>query len=126
MEGTSMTEWTGPQSADEYYRLAMQPEFPNEMAFQITHENADPDKTFSKEGVEEIADKMHAFVMARIMGQWRKTGKAPKVMTAVLALEFDGRSDVREGDLPYFDIGVVGGLTQADGAHRIPRIKQKG
>ena len=124
-------ETLGPMERDEFYRMAVQPAFPDDMAFQLTHEDADPDRTFSIEGFEETIDQMQAFVMARSFAYWKKTGKPAKMMRAVLTVRFGDGSDtwldpITEQDLPYFDIGVIGGLTQLDGEKRIPRTKRKG
>lgn len=112
--------------SDEFYKLAVDPDFPNEMIFSLNAVNPDNPATFSKEGVEGITDQIHYYMMARIFGTWKRTGVAPKYMKAVVSLSFDDKphdeSELYDGQLPWFsgetdDIGLL----QVDGRHRIPR-----
>jgi hypothetical protein len=112
--------------ADQFYELAVDPNFPNEMIFSLNAVNPENPTTFSKEGVEGITDQLHHFLMARIFGSWKKTNMPPKHMKVHVSLTFDDvshdESELYDGALPWFSGEVDDiGLLQADGQHRIPR-----
>lgn len=110
--------------ADEFYKTAMEPGFMDEMVFQIHAANPKNPGTFSKEGVENTVDLMQSFIIARLMGRWKRTGKPPKEMKMHLKIEWVTDDDIADGWLPYFDADIRGnGLTQVDGQNRIPRNK---
>lgn len=62
-------EW----NRDEFYELAMHPDFPDEMSFQLDRPvKTNPTLTFSQEGVDQLAEQFRTFVMARIVGRSEK------------------------------------------------------
>lgn len=108
--------------ADEFYLKAKEPNFPDEMAFQIKAVNPENKGTFSRQGVEDTVDLMQGFIIARLMGTWKKTGVPPRVMNMTLKIDWEYDPEIAAGFLPYFDADIKGvGLTQVDGEHRIPR-----
>lgn len=108
--------------ADEFYKLAMQPGFADEMAFDLRHNDPDPERTFSKEGVGEVLDHVHDFVLARVMGQWARSGSAPKHVRITVSMDWNDESDLSLGALPFWrGEQDHGGLTVIDGQRRIPR-----
>lgn len=107
--------------ADEFYTQAVDPAFPDEMIFQIRAENPKNPGTFSREGLTDTVDMMDAFIMARIMGQWKKTARPPKAMRMHLKIMWDADPDIEESYLPWFDGTLREGPTQLDGKHRVPR-----
>jgi hypothetical protein len=108
-------------SADEFFKAAQEPHFLDEMLFQVNAVNPENDGTFSREGINDTVDLIDAFIMARIFGQWKKTGMPPKAMKMHLKIEWEYDPDIAEGYLPYFDADISGGLTQLDSEHRLPR-----
>jgi hypothetical protein len=112
----------GGMDADAFYAKAQEPNFPDEMAFQIKVANPEDGKTFSREGVEDTVDLMQGFIIARLLATWRKTGVPPQTMNMTLKIDWEYDPDIAAGFLPYFDADVKGvGLTQVDGEHRIAR-----
>lgn len=110
--------------ANEFYRQAIEPSFPDEMIFQIHAANPKNEGTFSREGVNDTVDLMDAFIMARIFATWKKTGKPPKHMKMHIKVEWEPETDIALaiGEIPWFDGDVAGeGLLQMDGNNRIPR-----
>lgn len=110
--------------ADEFYRMAIEPEFPDEMIFQIHAANPENPGTFSREGVADTVELMDAFIMARIFATWKKTGKPPKHMKMHVQVEWEPENELELhiGSVPWFDGDVAGvGLTMVDANHRIPR-----
>lgn len=114
----------GGMSADEFFKAAQHPDFLDEMLFQIKAANPENKGTFSREGINDTLDLIDAFIMARIFGQWRKTGIPPKAMKMHLKIEWEHDPDIAQGWLPYFDADITQGLTQLDSEHRIPRAKR--
>jgi hypothetical protein len=112
--------------SDEFYEMAQDPTFPNEMMFELTAESPEPDRTFSSSGLNGIADQMYAFMLARTFSFWKFTGNPARKIRARLSLELldaDGNfiDRIENGALPYFEAGDINGLSQADGSKRIPR-----
>lgn len=113
--------------ADEFYGMAQEPSFPDEMIFQIHAANPKNPGTFSREGIEDTVELMDAFIMARVFGTWKKTGFPPKHMKVHVKLEWEPETELalRIGPVPWFDGDINGkGLTLVDGEHRIPRNKK--
>ena len=111
--------------ADVFYQEAQQPDFPDEMLFQIGKENPDNEGTFSREGIADIVDMIEAFIMARLLGQWKKTGKPPKVLKMHLKMEWEHDPHIAEGSLPYVESLLWDGQIQIDSERRIPRDKRR-
>ena len=110
--------------ADKFYGMATEPDFPNEMIFQIHAANPENPGTFSREGIADTVELMDAFIMARIFATWKKTGTPPKHMKAHLKIEWEPAEaiELQIGSVPWFDGDIAGkGLTLIDGEHRIPR-----
>jgi hypothetical protein len=111
--------------ADQFYEMAKHPLFPDKMTFQIRVANPANPYSFSKEGIEGTVDQMQAFIVARVMGQWRKTGKPPREMQIEVAInwKYEPEDVLSLGDMPWFNRDEdKGGLTQLDGEHRISRL----
>lgn len=91
----------------------------DEMAFVLRSEDADPEHSFSREGVQAITDQIHDFLMARTSGTWRKTGQAPKEMRAIVKLDWIGPEDewLDQGPRPWFALDDKG-ATPFDGEAR--------
>jgi len=81
------------QPREEFWENAIQPDFPDEMAFQLDRERAsseDPQTTFSLEAVNEIAEQFRMFLMARVLGtQQKRNGLGPKHMRATVTLDWN-------------------------------------
>jgi hypothetical protein len=113
-----------PQSKvhrDRFYEAAMQPDFPDEMAFQLDRvDPSDPLVTFSQEGVNELAEQFRMFLMARIVGHGQKDGAMPKHMRATVKLDWNPEYDpIDDPDVgPYFHIDTDDGLTPLDHTRR--------
>jgi hypothetical protein len=111
----------GGMDGDEFYGRAIQPDFPDEMVFQIRVGNPDNKGTFSKDGILDTVDLMGKFILARVIGTWEKTGKPPRVMNVALKIKWENDDNIAEGFLPYFDADITGeSLTQIDTTHRKP------
>jgi len=105
----------------QFYTLAMQPDFPDEMAFQLDRVDPhDPLVTFSQEGVDALAEEFRVFLMARIVGHGEKDGVMPKHMRATVTLDWNPRPDpVNDPNVgPYFHIDSDDGLTPLDHTRR--------
>jgi hypothetical protein len=107
----------------DFFTRAMQPDFPDEMNFQLQASDPAPDRSLSLEGLDEIAGQIRDFIIARIKGNWDKTGQAPKSLFATVNLSigkppYDERTlDV---GLPWsnqYD-GATEGLRTIDGSLR--------
>jgi len=110
--------------ADEFYGMAKEPGFPDEMIFQIHAANPKNEGTFSREGITDTVELMDAFIMARVFATWKKTGNPPKHMKMHVKIEWEPETNIalQIGDIPWFDGDLAGnGLTQVDGENRIPR-----
>jgi len=92
---------------DEFYELAMKPEWPDTMAFQLERpgDTEDDERTFSEEGIDGIARQVRDFMLARTYAQYVKTGKGPKRVRIEVNLKWD---ILPEGDdhqdLPWFHL----------------------
>ena len=112
------------QSREEFWEHAIQPDFPDEMAYQIDREHAkteDPTTTFSLEAVNEIAEQFRMFLMARILGTQRKrNGLAPKHMRATVTLDWNPSPEpVNDPTVgPYFQIDHDTKIEPLDGSKR--------
>jgi len=117
-----MLEPNAEMERGEFYEAAMQPDFPDEMAFQIDRAviDNDPLTTFSQEAVDELADQFRMFLMARIVGHGKRVGVMPKHMRATVTLDWNPSGqpvdDTTVG--PYFQIGNDVGLEPLDHTRR--------
>lgn len=113
----------GTLQRDEFYQLALDPEFPDKMLFSITAQHDEKDKTFSREGIESVTDQIHDFIMARIFGHWKATDDAPKEMEIEVNIRWKAQSEtqLQEGDYPYYSAELLTGLKQVDGSARLAR-----
>jgi hypothetical protein len=110
--------------AEEFYELAKDPNFPDEMGFDLTHENDDPSLTFSFEGIENVVDCVQDFIIARIHARWKMTGRAPKRMRVITQVEWDPKDRLADGSMPYYEGFIEHGSLQIDGEHRRPRSRK--
>lgn len=110
-------------NADEFYLEARRADFPDEMVFQIAAKNPANKGTFSREAINDTVDLFDSFVMARIFGQWTRTGKPPKEIKLHVKIEWELDNEIAlETGPPWFSGEVDDmGLTQIDGERRIPR-----
>jgi len=111
-------------SRDDFFRKAIHPNFPNHMQFVLSIPPeviriGDEDLTFSHEGIDALTEQIGSFIMARILGTWRKTNAAPHELTVDLDLSFKAlsRRELREGAWPWWAL-VDEGKTPLDGGHR--------
>lgn len=111
----------GGMDAETFFEKAKQADFPDEMAFQIRVNNPENELSFSREGIVDTVDLIQSFIMARILGQWKKTGKPPKVMNMHLSIAWENDDNIAESFLPYFDADINEGLTQIDSQYRDSR-----
>jgi hypothetical protein len=113
--------------ADEFYDIMKEPDSPDEMLFEIRSTNPDLDRTFSADALDGMLDQIHAFVLARAMAFWRRSGTPPKHLRIALALGLgvgEAKDKIESFDLPYYTYDDPDlGLLQADGETRIPRNK---
>lgn len=109
--------------AEQFYKLAAEPEFDDSMVFRLENTNPDNPYTFSHDGVENIVDHIHDFIIARTMGTWAKTGSPPKKVSIGVTLLFDKSDDGMSPALPWWEgkDSQNEGLSLLDGEHRIPR-----
>jgi len=105
----------------EFNELAVKPETGDEMALVLRGKDPDPDRGFSMEGVEALADKFKQFVLARALAHYHRTGKMPKDVRSIVKLDWIGPEDewLEQGPRPWFSVNDVepDPLTP-DGLHR--------
>jgi len=106
----------------DFFEQMMRPVAPNEMVFQIDRRRPrrQPDETLSQEAVDEIAEQFRMFLMARLLGETKRTGLGPQHVRATVTLDFNPRVDpVNDPEVgPYFQIGNDEGLEPLDGTKR--------
>lgn len=110
--------------AEEFYQMAMHPDFADEMTFQITADTDDPEKTFSREAFDETTDQIHDFLVARTFGRYKRTGRGPKKLQAHVVLKWVATDDDRleARGIPWYNLrDMAEGLTQVDGQNRLAR-----
>lgn len=101
---------------DEFYEMAMNPNTPDEMAFQIDRV-LDDDMTFSQEAIDTTAEQFRTWLMARVVAHMTKTGKPPKHMRATAVLDW-WPGDPFEDAGPFYRIEKDEGITPIDGKRR--------
>jgi len=104
--------------ADEFYKLAVDRNFPDQMLFQLAVAHPKPGRTFSKGAVAGIASNFHDFVMARIFGTWERTRVPPLEMEIEVKIHWKQRN-AEQSEFPFFTGDDTGGLELLDGKHRI-------
>jgi len=108
---------------DEFYDMAVQPEFPNGMVFELNRVG-DDDKTFSIEGIDAITEQFRNFLLARTSAYWKRTDVAPKTMRVGVEISLareTGTWDLplSDGVLPFYTVDDEGGLAPIDGTNRL-------
>jgi hypothetical protein len=110
----------------DFYKMAMMPEFGDEMIFELTREDQTPNTTFSMGAVNGIAEQMKNFMLARIVARQDAGHKLPKRMSAVVRLEFDG-IPASESEYGFYTRASDPDFLQIDGLRRLRRgVDNKG
>jgi hypothetical protein len=111
------------QSSEEFYSLAMQPEYPDEIALQIDRDRSGEGREvgYSQEAVDEIAEQFRMFLLARTYAHYKGSGFMPKHIRATVTLDFnpptgDPVDDPTVG--PFYQINDDRGPTPIDGTRR--------
>lgn len=98
---------------DEFYRQAIKPGFPNRMAFQLeaSPENLAAGRSFSQEGLDNLAEQLKTFILARTLGTWSEEGVVPSSLTVGLQLSFETvpLESLRRGSAPWWHLVDEGG-----------------
>lgn len=108
-------------AADDFYEAMLQPDAPNEMAFQIDRDkpNDPPAMTFSQEAINEIAEQFRMFLMARTFGEMKRTGLGPRHLRAVVKLDWHPGDPLHDPEVgPFYSIDNDGGLEPIDSTRR--------
>lgn len=97
--------------AQDFYKEMQKPESPDTMAFEITRpeDDDDPERSFSTEAVDAISKQIGAFMAARVLAHYNRTGKMPKRASVVVSAKMEDY-DATQGMFPYY--------TYVDGHHR--------
>ena len=96
---------------DEYIERVQQPDFGDEMNFQIKRENPGDGMTFSEDAFLGLMEQINRFVMARVASRWQQTGVPPTELLATVKLGWQAyEEDVLEIGLPWWNL--------VDGSHR--------
>ena len=104
---------------NQFYELAMHPDFPDEMALQLDRTvETDPRVTFSQEGVDELAEQFRTFLMARVVGRSAKTGRMPHHVRATVTFDWAPGDPKIDPNVGPFYIAEDEGLTPIDGSRR--------
>jgi hypothetical protein len=111
---------------DEFFEAAMAPGFPDGMTFQLQVPPTlrDGKRSFSIEGVDQIAAQIRDFLIARMYAEWQRTGKPPVEMQAAIALGWEGKSQTRleQETSPWYALNDASATpTLLDGQSRPPR-----
>ena len=111
------------QTTKEFYSLAMEPDYPDEIALQIDRNKSGegPEVGYSQEAVNEIAEQFRAFLLARSYGHYKATGFMPKHVRARVTLDFgphpgDPMDDTSVG--PFYHVNNDRGVIPVDGTLR--------
>lgn len=110
--------------ADEFFELVQTPGFGNEMVFQLNTDTPDPNRTFSREGIEATLDNVQNFVCASILRRFKETGEGPKRLSIQVSLKWSTESEARLEalSLPWWAAKDGGEAMRVyDGMRRIPR-----
>lgn len=103
----------------EFYKLAMTPEFGDEMIFELTKENPQEGRTFSMGAMNGVAEQMRNFILARIVAREDAGHKLPQRMTATVKLEFDGMP-ASESEFGFYTAASGEEFLEIDGLRRLP------
>lgn len=103
MASEKATQW----EREQFFEAASVPEFPNRMAFEVGRSQRDKDATFSKEAISTTTENIQAFVLARVLGEWKKKGIAPQEMNIEVTVKFDqnkGKRKLEQGNIPWWNL----------------------
>ena len=120
------TELSVETEQAEFYEMAMDPRFPNMMDFELTAPSMEDERTFSIEGLNEVANQMRHFTLARLVAYGDGTGKLAKRLRVRVSVRYDDGTELveelHEGELPFYT-GIDDGsdrMLEVDGLRRIP------
>jgi hypothetical protein len=104
---------------DKMIEELVKPDAPDEMAFVLRSSDPDPERGFSKEGLDTIVENIQTFIAARVLAAYERDGKMPKNLRAVVNLDWIGPPDefLNYGPRPWFALDDKG-ETPLDGSHR--------
>jgi hypothetical protein len=109
---------------DTFYKAAIRPGVPNAMQFviDVPPELRSPNTSFSQEGLDQLGDQIKTFILARILGTWRETGKPPVDLSVALSLHFEEvpREELQKGSYPWWQL-VDEGKHPLEGSHRLSK-----
>ena len=74
---------------EEFFEIACQPAFGDQMAFQMKAADPDPKTTFSIQGFENIGTQMINFILARTCARMQGQGLPAKELHAMLKLSWN-------------------------------------
>lgn len=108
----------------EFYELAVQPDFPDGMVFELNCENQEDEKTFSMEGIDTIVEQFKNFLLARTSAYYKRTDLPAKTMRVGVEITLARRvgswdKPLSDGALPFYTTDVVGDLKPIDGSNRL-------
>lgn len=103
----------------EFYEECARPETPNSMVLEITSNDPDPTHTFSMEAIENVAEQMKMFVLARVYAH----SQDMPVKKARVYLTFregdDDQVEPQSLGIPWWTNEFRNGTTVMDGERRI-------
>jgi hypothetical protein len=112
---------------ENFLRMMMKPEAPDEMNFVLRSQDPDPQRFFSIEGVEEITQQIRDFVLARAMASYVANGRrfAPKNVSLNVKLDWRGPSNqqLENRGVPWYG-GDDRGPTPLDGDRRVRAARE--
>jgi hypothetical protein len=108
----------------DFYELAVEPDFPDGMVFELNCENEEDEKTFSMQGIDTIVEQFKNFLLARTSAYYKRTDLPAKTMRVGVEVNLARKvgtwdKDLRDGALPFFTADVVGDLKPVDGTNRL-------
>lgn len=106
---------------EQFVDHVIEPDGPDEMAFILRGQDPDPERGFSKEGVERIGANIEQFMLARTYAHYKRTGKMPKNLRATVSIDWIGPEDewLEQGPRPWFALNDrAGDPLDPDGTHR--------
>ncbi len=111
------------QTTKDFYALAMEPDYPNEITLQIDRNRSGegPEVGYSMEAVDELSEQFRAFLLARSYAQYKASGLMPKHVRMKVTMDFSPHTvglvdDPSVG--PFYEIGNDRGITPMDGTLR--------
>lgn len=108
----------------EFYEMAVEPDFPNGMVFELNCGNQDDEKTFSMEGIDTIVEQFKNFLLARTSAYYKATDLPAKTMRVGVEVTLARKvgtwdTPLADGALPFFTVDVMGDLKPIDGTNRL-------